>query len=117
LDPGDEKSGGAATGSGTHVSVRGASAIFSRVRKWTWLALAIVVAFVGGTFLDDCSLESGESCPPACHFSCLDGCSIGPVEPAIQAPVATQASRLPQVELASSPLELDFPPELIPPRA
>lgn len=87
------------------------------MRKWTWLALAIVVTFVGVAFLDDCALESGATCPPACHFACLDGCAVAPIEPSIQAPVATESSLGRRAELMSSPLELDFPPELIPPRA
>lgn len=87
------------------------------VRKWTWLAVAIVVTFVGATFVDDCATEGPADCPPACHFACVDGCAVAPIETAKLSPVADEARSEHQVEAASSPLELDFPPELIPPRA
>lgn len=87
------------------------------MRKWAWLAVAIVVTFIGATFVDDCAPDGSEPCPPVCHFACLDGCTVAPIEPSILAPVATEACLERRAELASSPLELDFPPELIPPRA
>jgi hypothetical protein len=87
------------------------------VRKWTWLALAIVVTFVGATFVDDCALADGESCPPACHFACIDGCAVAPMASALLVPGATEATQEPPAEATSRPLELDFPPHLIPPRA
>jgi hypothetical protein len=87
------------------------------MRKWSWLALAIVVTFLGATFVDDCPLAGGESCPPACHFACLDGCAVAPLESSIQAPAASLLCQKHRVELASNPLDLALPPELIPPRA
>lgn len=87
------------------------------VRKWAWLALAIVVTFVGATFIDDCAAQDDADCPPACHFACIDGCTVAPVEAAVRVPDASETRRMPQVESASSPLECDFPPNLIPPRA
>lgn len=87
------------------------------MRKWSWLALAIVVTFIGATFVDQCPLPSGEGCPPACHFACLDGCAVAPIESSIQAPAANVLLPERLVELAPSPLELALPPELIPPRA
>lgn len=93
------------------------SAIVAAVRKWTWLALAIVVTFVGVTFLDDCALEIGASCPPACHFACLDGCAVAPIEAAVLAPAPSDDCREVRGELTANLLDLDSPPELIPPRA
>lgn len=89
---------------------------------WAWLALAIVVSFVGATFTDGCLAESAmdsdaEGCPPGCHIACLDGCAVAPIETAMLVSVAIEARREPRTASASSPLELDFPPELIPPRA
>ena len=86
------------------------------------MAIAIVASFLGGTLADGCALESladsdAEECPPGCHFACLDGCSVAPIETAKLAPVAAEACRELRVEATSIPLELDFPPELIPPRA
>ncbi len=87
------------------------------VRKLAWLAVAIVVTFIGAMFIDDCAADGPADCPPVCHFACVDGCTVAPIESAMLAPVATEAGRKPQKEVASRPLELAFPPELIPPRA
>lgn len=87
------------------------------MRRWTWLALAIVVTFIGVTFVDRCAEAAGEDCPPACHFACLDGCAIAPVEVSELSPVAMEATLDRQVDCASTPVELDFPPDLFPPRA
>ncbi len=87
------------------------------MRRWAWLAVAIVVTFVGATFVDDCAADGPSECPPACHFACIDGCAVAPIETARLVPSATEVRKEPPVEAASRPLELDFPPKLIPPRA
>lgn len=87
------------------------------VKRFAWLALAIVVGFLGSSLDDRCEDASSDGCPPVCHVSCLDGCGVAPVaveSPAVAA-VAAAVVELEAFELA--PLDLDFPPDLSPPRA
>jgi hypothetical protein len=86
------------------------------MRRVAWLAFAIVLTFLGATFVDSCPL-AGDDCPPACHIGCLDGCSTAPVEATIEAPVSTAVGQ-PQIAMLSAlPLDFASPPDPIPPRA
>jgi hypothetical protein len=87
------------------------------MRRWTWFALAIVLVFTATIVVDRCAEAADEECPPACHFACIDGCAVAPVETAKPPAVPAEATLDRSVELASAPAELDFPPDLIPPRA
>jgi hypothetical protein len=87
------------------------------VKRFTWLVLAIVVAFVGATFVDHCAPGTDDDCPPVCHLACADGCAVAPVEPARPALAVRTVTVGRHLETASTPLELAFPPDLLPPRA
>lgn len=82
----------------------------------SWLLLALVVAFVGGAAFADPCPDDG-ACPPDCHVACLDGCSLAPVDAPTPAVVALAATREWRLPAAFDPLDLDFPPDLFPPRA
>jgi len=87
------------------------------LRSFAWLALAIILGFLGSSFDDRCEDGPGGCCPADCHVSCLDGCSVVPV--GVGGPVLAAVElgvELPRAA-GASPLELDFPPDLTPPRA
>jgi hypothetical protein len=87
------------------------------VKAVAWFVLAMVVTFVGLTFVDRCAEGATDDCPPACHLACFDGCAAATVGSA--SPVLTQLEpiRARRAELASTPLQFDFPPAFQPPRA
>lgn len=82
-----------------------------------WLLIALVIAFVGASVADRCAEGESGDCPPACHLACLDGCSLAPVESHPPALVALALVTYRQFDNAFTPLTLDYPPDLFPPRA
>jgi hypothetical protein len=87
------------------------------VKRITWLALALVVTFLGATLVDRCEDVADGDCPPACHFSCVDGCAVAPVAVAPTAVAVAVRSEAVPAEAGRALLDLDLPPEPIPPRA
>lgn len=79
--------------------------------------LVVVLAFVGAAFADQCENEDLGDCPPACHLACVDGCTLAPVEPLVPELVALEPTHESRSESDFSPLDLEFPPDLYPPRA
>lgn len=87
------------------------------MKRIAWLALALVVTFLGATFADGCDDAADADCPPACHFSCVDGCAVAPVAaPPTAIAVAVRTEVVP-AEARRALLDLDLPPDPIPPRA
>ena len=80
------------------------------MKRLAWLALSMVVAFLGATFADRCALGEGDDRPPTCHLACVDGCAAAPAETAAPELTALALMGCRALESASSPLELDFLP-------
>lgn len=87
------------------------------MKRFAWLALAIVIAFLGATFVDRCSDGASDDCPPTCHVACVDGCAVAPLATAAPVAVALVGVGDHRRELASTPLDRNVPPHFIPPRA
>ncbi len=87
------------------------------MKRFAWLALAIVIAFLGATFVDRCFDGASDDCPPTCHVACVDGCAMAPLASSTPVAVALVAAGDHQRELASTPLDRSVPPALFPPRA
>jgi hypothetical protein len=87
------------------------------VKRFAWLALALVVTYLGAALADRCDDAAGGDCPPACHFSCVDGCAVAPVAVAPTAIAVAVRSETVPAEAGRALLDLDLPPDPIPPRA
>lgn len=87
------------------------------MKRFAWLALALVVTFVGATFADGCDDAADGDCPPACHISCVDGCAVAPVATAPTAIAVALVAEDGPAERRGVLLELHLPPDPIPPRA
>lgn len=87
------------------------------MKRIAWLALALVVTFLGVTLVDRCDEATDGDCPPACHFSCVDGCAVAPVAVAATATAVTLVAVDGPDERRGALLDLELPPDPIPPRA
>lgn len=86
--------------------------------KWiAVLLLLLAAASVAASVVDTCPEGEGGDCPPMCHLACIDGCAVVPLEvrPPVLKPLGATPER--RLEAAFTPLELDFPPEIFPPKA
>jgi hypothetical protein len=87
------------------------------VKRIAWLALALVVTFLGATLVDRCDDAVDGDCPPACHISCVDGCAVAPVAVAPTAITVALVAEEGPAERRDALLDLRLPPDPIPPRA
>ena len=87
-----------------------------QVKTLARLALALVVFYAVAACYDACSECDSGRCPPSCHFSCVDGCSAAPIETTAVALVRLELTEYRQAQAVELPLDLTFPPDLIPPR-
>ena len=86
------------------------------MRRLALPLLGLLLLFLATPFADPCDAGT-EDCPPACHFSCLDGCASAPLGvqvtllPAAADPARSVAAGDEQ------PVDFSIPPDFSPPRA